>query len=591
MVKMDIMRLRLSLICILFSISVSAQELIVNDWTKYFYESSAISLLKPFSLVLDSEGNCYVGISANQDIVVDSTIISGIESDDFGVILKFNNEGELLWDIKYYDILSIGYGGVTLYELQIDNDDNLIVAGVARGAMISQGHYYVNATEPGYKGFIHKINPAGENIVFEDFDSIYVYDLAIGPNNEISGLAKHTGTSDNFFGELITSKQIVFNCDDSLQINFLLQQNIPDNGQYVYSSSKPVLSKIVANQEGEIFVSYNFTGTLELNGNTYSSYEYYTVSIDSYMVDEDSFEVIIDTSWVRVPDAIVVKYDANGNEMWHYTFAGFNTQVFSALTLNDDGNAFLIGMAFEGDTVYLQDNQDTIIMPSYPQFYWNPYLILELDTDGGLVNYTFLTDTIYYDNELLVTGDDLYVPGKLNHIGWDVNGAALGRYDADFNLKQFGQATCAYSSPCDVNSHIALIAVHDSSIFVVGSIYENAVWGDDTLTHSNNIFFLSKLPYDFSETLIEPVKEIVEYTDTHIFPIPASNELHINLPEVDLELPFCMITNSLGQQWTFIPEKLNVNNWVVDIHQLRRGVYFITYITNDKINTHTFVKM
>ncbi|MBK9457646.1 MAG: hypothetical protein IPO24_19735 [Bacteroidetes bacterium] len=46
------------------------------------------------------------------------------------------------------------------------------------------------------------------------------------------------------------------------------------------------------------------------------------------MVDEDSFEVIIDTSWVRVPDAIVVKYDANGNEMWHYTFAGFNTQVF-----------------------------------------------------------------------------------------------------------------------------------------------------------------------------------------------------------------------------------------------------------------------
>lgn len=139
MVKMDIMRLRLSLICILFSISVSAQELIVNDWTKYFYESSAISLLKPFSLVLDSEGNCYVGISANQDIVVDLTIISGIESDDFGVILKFNSEGELLWDIKYYDILSIGYGGVTLYELQIDNDDNLIVAGVARGAMISQG--------------------------------------------------------------------------------------------------------------------------------------------------------------------------------------------------------------------------------------------------------------------------------------------------------------------------------------------------------------------------------------------------------------------------------------------------------------------
>ena len=200
MVKKDIMRLRLSLICTLFSISVSAQELIVNDWTKYFYESSAISLLKPFSLVLDSEGNCYVGISANQDIVVDSTIISGIESDDFGVILKFNSEGELLWDIKYYDILSIGYGGVTLYELQIDNDDNLIVAGVARGAMISQGYYYVNATEPGYKGFIHKINPAGENIVFEDFDSIYVYDLAIGPNNEISGLAKHTGTSDNFFG-------------------------------------------------------------------------------------------------------------------------------------------------------------------------------------------------------------------------------------------------------------------------------------------------------------------------------------------------------------------------------------------------------
>ncbi|MBK9457645.1 MAG: hypothetical protein IPO24_19730 [Bacteroidetes bacterium] len=144
-----------------------------------------------------------------------------------------------------------------MYELQIDNDDNLIVAGVARGAMISQGYYYIDATEPGYKGFIHKINPAGENIVFEDFDSIYVYDLAIGPNNEISGLAKHTGTSDNFFGELITSKQIVFNCDDSLQINFLLQQNIPDNGTYVYSSSKPVLSKIVANQEGEIFVSYN----------------------------------------------------------------------------------------------------------------------------------------------------------------------------------------------------------------------------------------------------------------------------------------------------------------------------------------------
>lgn len=584
------MRILLLILFIGFSLITSAQELFTPEWTKYFYDESN-DLINPAGLVVDSDENVYIAFTGNNDIFIDTLTIETNGEYDLGVIAKFNKEGELLWTSEYSDPYS-DFGSVYFFDIKIDHDNEIIISGYVRGNLINRGYYYIDSPTPNYTGFIQKINAQGDNIFFKSFDSIVVLDLAIGPNNEISGIANNFGYTGNFLGEDVDSSVLHFSCNADLELNFLLHQQVPSEKYDDIFLYPIVLPQVTANNQNETFVAYNYADTMELNGNLYLPHNYFETVVDSYWIDYDSFEVYTYIIEHVASDGVIVKYDTSGAELWHCKIEGKEFQLFYNLSIDEIGNIYAIGMFYQGDTIFIKDST-FIIYPDEFLDVQKPYIILKIDPEGTPIAYTFSEDSIFLFSELVLSGDQLFVPGQIYSDESNWRGAALGRYDLDFNLMQFGQATCAYVSPCRSISNIEFLAVHDSSIYVLGDIVTGTRWGTDTILvpHWGNEYFISKLPYDFSDPYILPEELTTDYNENAIYPVPVNNVINISFTDYDAEIENCLITNSLGQQWQFTTKKNNLNNWEVDVHHLRRGVYFISYSINDKTYSHTFIKM
>ena len=222
-----------------------------------------------------------------------------------------------------------------------------------------------------------------------------------------------------------------------------------------------------------------------------------------------------------------------------------------------------------------------------------PYIVLQIDEDGNPVNYMFSKDSIFLYSELIVQDQNIYVPG---HIYTEENkwrNAALGRYDFNFELQQFGRASCPFTSPCYSNGDLRILAVFDSSIYAFGEYYDGMVLGDETLTTDGGRqgYFLTKFPYDFSDTYIIPDSLLIVYSESSIYPIPTRNELNLSFSDKTESITNCIISNMLGQYWPMSPVKQNLNTWQLDVSFLRAGVYLVSYSIDGVTNSRTFIKM
>ena len=100
------------------------------------------------------------------------------------------------------------------------------------------GFYLSDFTDDVSIGFLHKIDTAGESVSFSQIDSIYIWDIAIGPNDEINGVAENYGTNGELFGQTINTGNFIFQCTDSFTLNYLIEQPGPFTNPY-YSNTYP----------------------------------------------------------------------------------------------------------------------------------------------------------------------------------------------------------------------------------------------------------------------------------------------------------------------------------------------------------------
>ncbi len=574
---------------ILFTQTLQGQEIFTPEWTQQIYTDN-FDFIYPEALEVDSKGNVYIACYSDDTIWINDAPILPETGYFSNMIAKFNAAGELQWTRNYIDI----YNNINtrIYGMKINNMDELIVYGISGGVILFDDFYISYITDNVTIGFLHKIDSAGESINFSQIDSIHIWDIAIGPNDEINGLAENYGAPGELFGQTVNTGRFIFQCTDNFTLNYLIEQPGPYTDAYTLNTYPSYFPHIAADNEGNTFVTYIYEDTLYLNGKTYLPHIYTEVYIDSFEIAEDSFEVNIDTVQYFSPDGVLVKYDSNGVAIWDCTIEGKNTQFFHTLTVDEQGDIFTIGLFFEGDTVFIKDST-LIILPDMMPEIDRPYIVMHIDADGNPVDYMFSKDSIFLYSELVVHDQYIYVPGHIYTEEQNWRNAALGRYDFNFELQQIGRASCPFTSPCYSNGDLRILAVFDSSIYAFGQHYGSIVLGGETLTVDERDYgyFLTKFPYDFSDTYVLPDSIITVYSESSIYPIPTRDELNLSFSEVTESISNCIISNMLGQYWPMLPVRQNLNNWQLDVRFLRAGVYLISYTVNGVTSSSTFIKM
>lgn len=487
---------------ILFTQTMQGQEIFTPEWINQIHADD-FDFLYPQALEVDSKGNVYIACYSHDTIWINDTPILPGTGYYSNMIAKFNTAGELLWTRNYID--TYNNSDIRVTGMKINNKDELVVYGISAGVILFDGFYLSDFTDDVSIGFLHKIDTAGESVSFSQIDSIYIWDIAIGPNDEINGVAENYGTNGELFGQTINTGNLIFQCTDSFTLNYLIEQPGPYTEAWIGNTYPHYFPHIAADNEGNTFVTYIYEDTLYLNGKTYLPHNYTEVYIDSIQIAEDSFEVTIDTVKYFDPDGVLVKYDSNGIAIWDCTIEGKNTQYFHTITVDDQGNIFTIGIFYEGDTVFIKDST-VIILPDMILNNDGPYIAMHIDADGNPVNYMFSEDSIFLYSELVVHDQSIYVPGHIYTGEQAGRNAALGRYDFNFELQQIGRASCPFILPCYSNGDLRILAVFDSSIYAFGEYYDGMVLGDETLTTDGGSqgYFLTKFPYDFSDTYIIP---------------------------------------------------------------------------------------
>jgi hypothetical protein len=158
-----------------------------------------------------------------------------------------------------------------------------------------------------------------------------------------------------------------------------------------------------------------------------STYIYVCGSTSSYGVDGD---------------ALVLKYDINGNLIWNKTWSGKGFEQATSI-------------AIDSTNVYVAGNTNYAVQ--YDAF------ILKYDFNGNLIwNREWGGDGLEYVYSIAVYGTNIYVAGKTNTYGAGGFDAFLLKYDGDGNLdwyKTWGKSgdDCAYS-----------IAMNSMNIYLAG---------------------------------------------------------------------------------------------------------------------------
>lgn len=570
--------------------SLSAQDMLKPEWTKTVHTADD-ELIYPIGLETDSEGNLYFAGFSNDTILIDSMVIFTSASADFGFIIKWDSGGEMDWAYKYDDLNNGGYS--YLKSIAINSENEIIISGSSSSVCTFNGHYLESDPDKVATSFLHIINNSGETIQYFDIDSANIYEMAVGPSNEITCIGRNWGSSTAFFDSTVTANFFIMQLSHDLQVNYIIDQQGPYTDTWIGNTYPRNFQHIAADDSGNYFVTYIYEDTLHLNGETYLPHNYSYIHIDSFLIEWDSFEYIIDTIDVITSDGLIVKYDSNGNKLWDVVIEGKDGQYFHTLAADENGHLYTIAIFGYNDTIYIQDG-NIVILPEDMPGWTAPYTMMHFDADGGLVDYAFSEDSIFLFTEFEIEDNRVYVAGHLYDEVENPRHPLLGRYTTDFTLDQIGRASCPYPFPCYSSGDLRLVEVFDSSIYVFGQYYNDMVMDGihyGTGVGNNYGYFLSKFPYDFSDPYILPDSLTYHFPESNLYPIPTREQLTISFADETDVVQHITATNTLGQSWPLSAERIDLNNWQANVQHLIKGTYVLTYEADGVMFRSIFIKI
>lgn len=235
-------------------------------------------------------------------------------------------------------------------------------------------------------------------------------------------------------------------------------------------------------------------------------------------------------------DAILVKYDSNGNKQWQSTIEGDDTDLFYDVVESKDGDFYAIGKSFSTDVFVNPDGHSNAIIAKYDangnevwvkavhdngrQINYNSVVEFEdnkfalvgeksnngvrtgflttFESDGVVTNYDFIEDDSRQTEikEVIKTSEN-----KLVVIGGSLENGVSYPYITMFDTK--GNKEWSYSTHSDLNNNISIIK--GAFLSVVEDKNGNLIVGGYSLDSESNALMMV---FNKSGQLINNIKNV-----------------------------------------------------------------------------------
>ncbi|MCD4694740.1 MAG: SBBP repeat-containing protein [Bacteroidales bacterium] len=260
-------------------------------------------------ITIDNDGNIYVtGYFRNSEIILGTDTISNPSSAEDVLIIKYDNNGNVLWGRSAGSFNGYDYS----YSVAVDLSKNVYLTGFAYNSdiifasdtLVSQGNYDM---------FVLKYNQNGnEEWIIGAGGSEYDYGFCL--------------TTDNF-GNIYLSGEI--------------------------QSASIVLDTITLTNPGFYVAKYNSTGNIIWAKNTNcinSSGQGITIDVDNniyisgiFSATSITFETVTLTNSSSTNEIFLVKYDSNGSVIWGKSAGGTSSDESYDVSSDLLGNIYVTG--------------------------------------------------------------------------------------------------------------------------------------------------------------------------------------------------------------------------------------------------------
>ena len=266
-----------------------------------------------------------VAIDANQNIYDVSNYMGTVS---VAIGLNFVSKGQddiLIRKSSAFGILQwvkqIGGKGQDLsYDIAIDNDQNLFVAGTFRDSLFLGNQLVLNGSSDNQSSFILKLNPEGNLIWAQKMTS----NIAVNIRTITSGGPNDLVVSGSFEGSAIFANQFTLNSNGGNDI-FILKMN--------GSTGEPTFIRRIGGTEQEFATQH----AIDNQNNIYLTGDFRQV-LD---FDPGIGENLLNTKGLT--DIFLLKFSASGILQWAKSYGGINVDYGHSLVADKDRNIILTG--------------------------------------------------------------------------------------------------------------------------------------------------------------------------------------------------------------------------------------------------------
>lgn len=544
------------LVLVLANFSISLAQTPDWNWGKNLSVSAND---KQNTHTTDSDGNVYlVGDFVESSVTIGNVTLtntSEAEKSD-AYIFKFTNQGALIWSKQI-----TGNSMETIVSVTTDNVGNLYLIGTAQ-SQIDLGSTVLEVRYNPY--YIAKLNSDGDFIWAIRDSGINEYYYLRDIKVDLSGNVFVSGVSS---GATVTFNDVMVSID--------AQNNSLNNTRpFVFkfnSEGTAQWGKMGLSEEANVFGSRSNSIAVDNDGAVIMTGEFHhkTLQFGTIILNKSAQNNLSS-------DMFVVKYDANGNEVWAYNGGSpvFESNTLGWAVTTDINNNIYIGGAF-GNTLKLGNT--TYNGGPGSQFY-----LVKYDPAGVIEWVKFPYDSNGSTNIKSLTTDsnaNVYVGGLTyaSSIAFSdtVKLLNLGTLGAFFVTKYNSAGTPIWAkgvSNFDANNDISINCTSENDLAVSGTFNSTSVQlGAITLNKigNNRNIFIARLN--------APALGTANFMDNSIiiYPNPIRDMLNI---QSTASINSYEIYNTLGstvRKGTFVNESK-----AIDISSLQSGLYMLR-LTDD----------
>ena len=539
------------------------------------------------NVAVDANGNVYaIGYYKSGVLSVENLQFNNAGSEDI-ILVKYNNNGDLLW--------ARSLGGPNYecgYDVKIttDGNNNFYITGYFYSPTIQFGNITLyNSSVSTSAGDVFIVKCDGDGNVIWAKNNIGIYDE--------NGLNIAVDKNGNFYiTGLFSSPTITF--DDKSATNsgsfdmFVVKYN--SNGEALW-----VRNLNASGTEFSYGVNFDKDGNVYVTGRTSSSSINFAGSVIYGHGNYDGF---------------LVKYDANGNELWGKLIGGSGYDIGDEICTDEDGNVYLTGyhgssMNVDGINLTCQGSYDIYVIKYSP----NGNIIWARRAGGNGIDYSVGISYSHSTSDIFVGG--YYNSSSMTFGTETVNGHGgydmlLLRYDKDGNEKW------VLNEGSTANDYLMGFTIDEcSNLYVTGSYTSSTLqFGNDILTNfGDGDMFVAKYGGSCTDYLAKNNNERYEkghngklgydsnvgkqknketfMSELNVYPNPTNGEINIEYSlSADGHVKI-IIYDVLGNIInTLFDKETGAGKHVLSSNLSGNGIYLIELISNDGILHQKVVK-